>query len=49
MKDILQDVVAKTHSLGFLNLVKVTGDDAGTIVESMRIEALSLQQTQKKK
>jgi|TARA_R110000803_G_scaffold34296_1_gene74935 hypothetical protein len=35
MKDILQDVVAKTHSLGFLNLVKVTGDDAGTIVESM--------------
>ena len=35
MKDILQDVVAKTHSLGFLSLVKVTGDDAGTIVESM--------------
>ena len=35
MKDILQDVVAKTHSLGFLSLVKVTGDDAGTTVESM--------------
>ena len=30
MKDILQDVVAKTHSLGFLSLVKVTGGDAGT-------------------
>ena len=30
MKDILQDVVAHTHSLGFLNLVKVTGDDANT-------------------
>ena len=35
MKDILQDVVAKTHSLGFLSLVKVTGDDTGTTVESM--------------
>lgn len=35
MKDILQDVVAHTHSLGFLNLVKVTGDDANTQIESM--------------
>ena len=35
MKDILQDVVAKTHSLGFLSLVKVTGDDTSTTVESM--------------
>ena len=35
MKDILQDVVAKTHSLGFLSLVKVTGDDSSTTVESM--------------
>ena len=35
MKDILQDVVAKTHSLGFLNLVKITGGDNSTIVESM--------------
>jgi len=35
MKDILQDVVAKTHSLGFLSLVKVTGGDNGTTVESM--------------
>ena len=34
MKDILQDVVAKTHALGFLNLVKVTGADTTTI-ESM--------------
>jgi|TARA_B110000305_G_scaffold237461_1_gene300809 hypothetical protein len=34
MKDILQDVVAKTHALGFLNLVKVTGADT-TIIESM--------------
>ena len=26
MKDILQDVVAHTHSLGFISLVKVTND-----------------------
>ena len=31
MKDILQDIVAYTHSLGFLNLVKVTGGDDTTI------------------
>ena len=31
MKDILQDVVAHTHALGFLNLVKVTGDEQTTI------------------
>jgi hypothetical protein len=34
MKDILQDIVAHTHSLGFLNLVKVTNDENSTI-ESM--------------
>jgi len=34
MKDILQDVVAKTHSLGFLSLVKVTGGEITTF-ESM--------------
>ena len=31
MKDILQDVVAHTHSLGFLSIVKVTGGDDTTI------------------
>ena len=31
MKDILQDVVAHTHALGFLSLVKVTGDEQTTI------------------
>ena len=34
MKDILQDVVAHTHSLGFLSLVKVTNDEA-TNIDSM--------------
>jgi hypothetical protein len=31
MKDILQDVVAHTHALGFLSIVKVTGGDETTI------------------
>ena len=31
MKDILQDIVAHTHSLGFLSIVKVTGGDETTI------------------
>jgi hypothetical protein len=31
MKDILQDIVAHTHALGFLSLVKVTGDETTTI------------------
>ena len=34
MKDILQDVVAHTHALGFLSLVKVTNDEA-TNIDSM--------------
>tara|TARA_E500000081_G_scaffold125614_1_gene132304 strand:+ start:2789 stop:3511 length:723 start_codon:yes stop_codon:yes gene_type:complete len=34
MKDILQDIVAHTHALGFLSLVKVTGETE-TLIESM--------------
>jgi len=34
MKDILQDVVAHTHALGFLSLVKVTNDES-TSIDSM--------------
>ena len=34
MKDILQDIVAHTHALGFLSIVKVTGEDE-TTVDSM--------------
>ena len=34
MKDILQDIVAHTHSLGFLSLVKVSNDE-GTQIDSM--------------
>lgn len=35
MKDILQDLVSKTHGLGFLELVKVNGEDDATKFESM--------------
>ena len=31
MKDILQDIVAHTHALGFLTLVKVTNDETTSI------------------
>ena len=34
MKDILQDIVAHTHALGFLSLVKVTNEE-GTQIDSM--------------
>jgi len=35
MKDFLQDLVAHTHSLGFLPLVKVSASDTETNIESM--------------
>ena len=35
MKDILQDLVAHTHSLGFLPLVKISSDKNETTIESM--------------
>lgn len=35
MKDILQDIVAHTHSLGFLSLVKVTAENNTTQIDSM--------------
>lgn len=35
MKDILQDIVSHTHNLGFLNIVKITGDDESTKFDSM--------------
>jgi hypothetical protein len=35
MKDILQDLVAHTHSLGFIPLVKITSDKNATEIEAM--------------
>tara|TARA_R110000851_G_scaffold211605_1_gene364206 strand:- start:223 stop:960 length:738 start_codon:yes stop_codon:yes gene_type:complete len=35
MKDILQDIVKHTHSLGFIDLVKIVGDDTTTEMDAM--------------
>ena len=35
MIDILKDIVKHTHGLGFLDLVKITGDDKDTSIDSM--------------
>ena len=35
MKSILQDIVAHTNKLGFLNIVKVTGTTEKTLIDSM--------------
>jgi hypothetical protein len=35
MKSILQDIVAHTNKLGFLNIVKVTGTKDKTLIDSM--------------
>lgn len=35
IKDILTDIVAHTHSLGFLPIVKITGENDNTTIESM--------------
>lgn len=35
MQDLLKDIVSHTHNLGFLNIVKISGDDAKTAIDSM--------------
>lgn len=35
MKNILQDIVAHTNKLGFLNIVKITGTEEKTVIDSM--------------
>ena len=35
MIDILKDIVKHTHGLGFLDLVKITGDSKETAIDSM--------------
>jgi hypothetical protein len=34
MKDILKDLVAHTHSLGFINLIRVSGDETATSIDA---------------
>lgn len=35
MQDLLKDIVTHTHNLGFLNIVKITGDKNKTSMDSM--------------
>lgn len=35
MKDILQDIVAHTHQLGIIPLVKITGSSTETVIDAM--------------
>ena len=35
MQDLLKDIVGHTHNLGFLNIVKITGDTTKTQIDSM--------------
>ena len=35
MLDLLKDIVSHTHNLGFLNIVKITGDEEVTKIDSM--------------
>ena len=39
MIDILKDIVKHTHGLGFLDLVKITGDDKETSIDSIAQES----------
>jgi len=35
MQNLLKDIVGHTHNLGFLNIVKITGDASKTAIDSM--------------
>lgn len=46
MKDYLQDIVQHTHSLGFIDLVKITGTDSSTSIESVSEDRVAIIQAQ---
>lgn len=35
MQDLLKDIVGHTQNLGFLNIIKITGTDKSTLIDSM--------------
>ena len=45
MKDILQDIVAHTHSLGFLSLVKVSNEEQTKIESTVSYTHLRAHET----
>lgn len=46
MKDYLQDIVQHTHSLGFIDLVKITGTDAITSIDAVSEDRIAIIQAQ---
>lgn len=43
MKDILKDLVAHSHSLGFIDCIKITGTDNATVIEAISERAVIIQ------
>jgi hypothetical protein len=46
MKDYLHDIVQHTHSLGFIDLVKITGTDSSTTIEAVSEDRIAIIQAQ---
>lgn len=46
MKDYLHDIVQHTHSLGFIDLVKITGTDSSTAIEAVSEDRIAIIQAQ---
>lgn len=46
MKDYLQDIVHHTHSLGFIDLVKITGTDTTTSIDAVSEDRIAIIQAQ---
>lgn len=46
MKDYLQDIVQHTHSLGFIDLVKITGDANNTAIDAVSEDRIAIIQAQ---
>lgn len=46
MRDYLLDIVQHTHSLGFVDLVKITGTDSLTTIEAVGTERVAVLQAQ---
>ena len=46
MRDHLMDIVSHTHSLGFIDLVKVVGTDSATAIEAVSQDRIAIVQAQ---
>ena len=46
MKDYLHDIVQHTHSLGFIDLVKITGTDTTTSIDAVSEDRIAIIQAQ---